>query len=254
MAVTATLVVLALSGWGISVLRHNVTIVDSLWSLFVFGAALTFALTGPTGPRASLVLTLAAIWALRLTGYLTWRNHGQPEDRRYRAIRERNEPGFRWKSLYLVFGLQAALAAIIALPLLGAIAAPRPLGILDAIGVLLWLTGFAFEAIGDWQLARFKADPRHRGRVMAGGLWRYTRHPNYFGECCLWWGFFVIALAGGAWWSLVSPLLMTVLLLKISGVALLERDIAERRPEYRDYAMRTPAFLPWFPRTVERAR
>jgi steroid 5-alpha reductase family enzyme len=201
-----------------------------------------------------LVLALAAIWALRLTGYLTWRNHGKPEDRRYRAIRERNEPGFTWKSLYLVFGLQAVLAAIVALPLFGAIASARPWSLLDAAGVLLWLVGFGFEAIGDRQLARFKADPKNRGQVMAQGLWRYTRHPNYFGECCLWWGFFVIALAAGAWWSVLSPLLLTVLLLRVSGVALLERDIAERRPEYRDYILRTSAFLPWLPRAAERRR
>lgn len=253
LAVVASPLLLAVAGWAVSVGQRNVTIIDSLWALFIFGAALGYAMTGPAGPRAALVLVLAAIWALRLTGYLTWRNHGKPEDRRYREIRERNEPGFSWKSLYLVFGLQALLAVVVALPLIGAISAASPWSMLDAIGVLLWLIGFGFEAIGDWQLARFKADPANRGRVMASGLWRYTRHPNYFGECCLWWGFFVIALAGGAWWSVISPVLMTVLLLRVSGVALLERDIAERRPEYRDYSLRTPAFLPWFPRAAERS-
>ncbi len=194
------------------------------------------------------MLALVAVWALRLAIYLALRNWDAPEDHRYRAIRARNEPGFRWKSLYLVFGLQALLAWLISAPLAGAIASAAPLGALDALGAALAAFGIVFEATGDAQLARFKADPASAGKVMDRGLWRYTRHPNYFGEFCVAWGFWLLAAAGGAWWTLFAPLLMTLLLLRVSGVALLEKDIGERRPAYRDYVARTNAFFPGPPR------
>jgi steroid 5-alpha reductase family enzyme len=184
------------------------------------------------------------VWALRLSVYITWRNWGHGEDPRYEAIRARNEPNFSFKSLYLVFGLQAVLAWIISLPTLGATLSAAPLTALDAAGSVLWLVGITFEAGGDWQLARFKANPENRGRVMDRGFWRFTRHPNYFGDFCVWWGLYLIAAGGGAWWSLIGPLVMSVLLLKVSGVALLESDIAKRRPEYVDYIKRTNAFFP----------
>jgi steroid 5-alpha reductase family enzyme len=149
-----------------------------------------------------------------------------------------------------VFGLQAALAWVISLPLLAATGSTAPLGWLDAAGVALWLVGMIFEAGGDWQLARFKRDPANRGKVLDTGLWRYTRHPNYFGDFCVWWGFFLIALSAGGWWSIVGPLAMSFLLLKVSGVALLEKDIGERRPAYRDYIRRTNAFFPGPPRAA----
>ncbi|MDQ1345785.1 MAG: hypothetical protein QG586_1316, partial [Pseudomonadota bacterium] len=136
------------------------------------------------------------------------------------------------------------------LPLLAAIHSDAPLGWLDIAGVALWVVGLVFEAGGDWQLARFKADPGNRGRVLDTGFWRYTRHPNYFGDFCVWWGFFLIALAAGGAWSIVGPVLMSVLLLKVSGVALLEKDIGERRPAYRDYVRRTNAFFPGPPRVA----
>jgi steroid 5-alpha reductase family enzyme len=189
-----------------------------------------------------------SVWALRLSVYITWRNWGHGEDPRYEAIRARNEPNFSFKSLYLVFGLQAVLAWIISLPTLGATLSAAPLTPLDAAGSALWLVGITFEAGGDWQLARFKANPENRGRVMDRGFWRFTRHPNYFGDFCVWWGLYLIAAGGGAWWSLLGPLVMSVLLLKVSGVALLESDIAKRRPEYVDYIKRTNAFFPWMPK------
>jgi steroid 5-alpha reductase family enzyme len=187
---------------------------------------------------------MVAVWALRLSGYITWRNHGEPEDRRYQAIRAANEPGFAWKSFFIVFALQGVLAAIVATPIVVGIGSPAPLNAVDGIGLALWALGFAFETIGDWQLARFKSDPANRGRVMDAGLWRYTRHPNYFGEATLWWGYYVVALAAGGGWTIFSPLLMTFLLLKVSGVRLLEKDIGERRPAYADYVARTNAFFP----------
>lgn len=240
---------LAAITWSISIPLRNVSIVDSVWSLLVAGAAFSYVWPdGVGGMRGTLALALMSIWALRLALYITVRNHGHGEDRRYREIRARNEPGFAFKSLYLVFALQGVLALVVSLPLLPAVRSAQPFGIADALGALLWLLGFAWESVGDWQLARFKAVAANRGRVMDRGLWRYSRHPNYFGECCQWWGLFLIALGAGAWWSILSPLLMTVLLLKVSGVTLLERDIGERRPGYRQYVARTNAFFPWVPR------
>jgi steroid 5-alpha reductase family enzyme len=241
----APLLAAAALTWIVSVAKRNVTIVDTLWPLLFVIAALAYALVVPTETaRRSIVLALVTVWGLRLAVYLGWRSHGQPEDRRYQEIRRRNEPNFAVKSLYLVFGLQAILAWIISLPLLGAVTSPLALGWLDWAGLALWSIGFVFEAGGDWQLARFKADPANRGKVMDRGFWRYTRHPNYFGDFCVWWGFYLMALSGGAWWSLPGPLLMSWLLLKVSGVTLLEKDIAGRRPEYADYVRRTNAFFP----------
>jgi steroid 5-alpha reductase family enzyme len=246
------LTVLASAGaltWLVSVAQRNVTIVDTLWPVLFILAALVYASrVAAAGPRTSLVIVLVAIWGLRLATHLTLRNHGQPEDRRYQQIRKRNEPNFTLKSLYLVFGFQAFLAALISLPLLGAINSPASLGLLDYAGVALWLVGFAFEAGGDWQLTRFKADPANAGQVMDRGFWRYTRHPNYFGDFCVWWGFYLIAAGAGGWWSIVGPAIMTVLLLRVSGVALLEKDIGERRPKYAEYVRRTNAFFPGPPR------
>lgn len=231
--------------WVVSALRRNVTIVDTLWPLLFVIAAAVYVNSGAAPvTRAWLVLALVATWGLRLAAYLAWRNRGHAEDRRYQAIRRRNEPNFALKSLWLIFGFQAVLAWVISLPLAGAIAGDAPLGWLDALGVALWAVGFGFEAVGDWQLARFKAQPGSVGRVMDRGLWRYTRHPNYFGDFCVWWGLYLVALAAGAWWTIVGPLLMSFLLLRFSGVRLLEHDIGERRPAYAEYARRTNAFFP----------
>jgi steroid 5-alpha reductase family enzyme len=142
------------------------------------------------------------------------------------------------------------LAWLVAAPLAAAIGAPGPLGAVDIAGVVLVLFGIVWETIGDAQLARFKADAANARQVMDRGLWRYSRHPNYFGEFCVWWGFFVIALGAGAWWTVLSPLLLSVLLLRVSGVTLLERDIGERRPAYSDYVARTNAFFPGPPKEI----
>lgn len=250
----AAILIAAVLAWAVSVARRDVSLVDSLWSLMFLIAAAVY-LQGAAQPdvRAALVMALVALWALRLSAYITWRNWGEGEDRRYQAIRERNEPGFTYKSLYLVFGLQGVIAWVISLPLLAAMTGDQALGWIDALGVLLWAVGMTFEAGGDWQLARFKADPENRGKVLDSGLWRYTRHPNYFGNACIWWGFYLLALGAGGWWALPAPLLMTFLLLKVSGVALLESDISERRPAYREYIRRTNAFLPGPPRKTSTA-
>lgn len=246
----AALLVVAVAGWLVSLPLRNVSLVDSLWSLkFLLCAGLYVGLQAVPSPRAWLVLVLVAVWALRLSVHITWRNRGHGEDRRYQQIRRNNDPGFAFKSLYIVFGLQALLAWVISLPLLAAATGTTPLGWLDALGVLLWVVGFVFEAGGDWQLARFTADPANAGKVMDRGFWAWTRHPNYFGDACAWWGLGVLGLAAGGWWSVPGPLLMTLLLLKVSGVSLLEKDIGERRPGYADYVRRTSAFLPRPPRS-----
>jgi steroid 5-alpha reductase family enzyme len=241
--------IFAFAGWCLSLVRNNVTHVDSMWSLFLALAAFSYAwMFNELNPRTFLVLFLVSLWALRLCIYLSWRNWNPHEDHRYAAIRKNNQPHFWLKSLYIIFGLQAVLAWIVSMPLFGAIASDSILNRWDVIGALLFTVGFVWETLADWQLSIFKAHPENKGKVLSSGLWRYCRHPNYFGECCVWWGFYLIAVAAGAWWTLAAPLVMTLLLLKVSGVALLEKDIAERRPAYRDYIQSTNAFLPWLPK------
>ncbi len=235
--------------WLASIPMRDVSIVDSFWSLMLLALCGSYFLLYefPT-PRSVVLLALVAIWALRLSAHVTWRNRGEPEDPRYAAMRRKYSPGFALKSLGIVFLLQGFLAWIISLPLLAATTGVRPLNLFDGLALLLVLFGILFESIADAQLAAFRSNPGNRGKVLNSGLWRYTRHPNYFGECCVWWGFYLFALAAGGWWTIVSPLLMTYLLLRVSGVALLEKDITERRPGYRDYIARTNAFLPGIPR------
>ena len=242
------ILVLAFLAWIVATARRNAGLVDIFWSLFFLAAAATHAVLAPWSDRGQLVLALVVIWGVRLAAYLAVRNWNAPEDRRYQAIRARNEPGFAWKSVYLVFGLQGVLAWLIAAPLAVAIAGGGELGVADYAGALLVAFGIGFEAVADAQLRRFKADRANEGKVMDRGLWRYTRHPNYFGEFCVWWGLFLFAVPAGGAWTAFSPLLMTLLLLKVSGVALLEKDIGERRPAYRDYSARTNAFFPGRPR------
>jgi steroid 5-alpha reductase family enzyme len=244
------LFILAFVLWIVSRIKHDVGIVDSFWSLLILAAGLCFLFfsnTSMTEKHVVIVLLLAA-WAIRLSAHITWRNWGQEEDSRYQAIRENNQPDFEFKSLYIVFLLQAFLAMIVALPMMSIFASDAAIDTLDYIAFALWVFGMFFEAVSDMQLARFKASSDNRGKVLDSGLWRYSRHPNYFGEFCIWWAFFLFAVSSGYWWSIVSPLLMTVLLLKVSGVSLLESTISERRPEYADYSKKTNAFFPWLPK------
>jgi len=243
----ALFVILAIAvvAWLFSIVKRDVSFVDSLWSLFFLIAAGVFALAVQSlSARGLLVISLVTIWSLRLSIYITARNWGQTEDYRYQSIRANNEPGFAFKSLYIVFGLQGLLAWLIALPLLPAITSSAELQLLDAVAISLWLVGFVFEAGGDFQLSNFKRNPENQGRVLDTGLWRFTRHPNYFGDFCVWWAYYLFAVSAGGWWSIASPLLMSFLLLKVSGVAMLEKTITERRPEYAEYIRRTNAFFP----------
>jgi steroid 5-alpha reductase family enzyme len=238
--------------WLLSLVRRDVSIVDIWWGPgFALLAGVAFALAGAPGPRGALLVAATTLWGLRLGGYLAWRNHGRGEDPRYARMRRHHGARFAWVSLATVFGLQAALQWFVSLPLQIAQLMPgdAPFGALDAVGLVLFATGLFFETVGDLQLARFRADPANQGRVMDRGLWRYTRHPNYFGDCLVWWGLFAIALATPAgWWTIGSPIVMTVLLLRVSGVALLERSLVRTRPAYRDYIESTSAFFPRPPR------
>ena len=245
--VLGAIVGLAVATWLVSLKKGDVSIVDGLWPVFIWVGGLVYLCRAPPTPRGWTAMALLTIWAVRLCIHIAVRNHGEPEDRRYRKIRANNQPNFEWKSLYVVFLLQASLAWIVALPLMATHGASR-FGWLDAIAIGLAVFGILFEALADWQLARFKARNNTGERVLDTGLWRYSRHPNYFGECCAWWGFGLLGLAAGAWWSLASPILMTVLLLKVSGITLLEVDIGERRPGYAKYVRETSAFVPRRPK------
>lgn len=254
MAGLAAALVLALGGWLASLAYRDASLADRLWPWLIAAPAVVYAGVSERGSTtlATGALALVLIWALRLSAFITVRNWGRAEDRRYRAMRARHDPGFAWKSAYLVFGLQALLAWVVSAPLLAMTGSrsSEAVGVLGVAGVLLAAFGIGFEAVADAQLARFKAAPASQGGVMDRGLWRYSRHPNYFGEACVWWGVFLVAWAEGgpaALWSMVSPLLMTFLLLRVSGVSLLEADLATRHPAYRDYAARTSAFIPMPP-------
>jgi len=237
--------------WLLSLALRDASIVDLWWGPgMALVTAVAAGLAGGARGRGALLLGMVTLWALRHGGYLLWRNAGRGEDPRYQAMRRRAGASFAWRSLVSVFALQGVLQWLVALPFVLAQLAPgaAPLGALDAAGLALYALGLGFETVGDAQLARFRADPTSAGRVMDRGLWRYTRHPNYFGDACAHWGMYLVAL-GTPWGPLgaIGPTLMTILLLRVSGVAMLERSIGKRRPAYADYQRRTSAFLPWPP-------
>ena len=238
--------------WLVSLRRRDASLVDVWWGPgFLAIAGVALLASGAPSPRSWLALALVALWGLRLGIHLFRRNRGRGEDFRYQAMRRRHGDRFGLVSLASVFGLQAVLQWIVSLPLQVAILSSEPirLGVWDALGVALFAVGFGFESLGDRQLARFKADPGSAGRVLERGLWCWTRHPNYFGDCLVWWSFLALALAtpGGAW-TAVGPVVMTVLLRRVSGVTLLERHLVRSRPGYADYVARTSPFFPRPPR------
>lgn len=236
--------------WLVSLRLKNSSIVDIFWGTgFVIAGWIYFALT-PDGflPRKLLVSALVTIWGMRLSIYILLRNWGKPEDFRYQKWRDESGGKWWWQSFFRVFLLQGILLWIISIPLLAAQyrALPDRLVFLDFLGVAVWLIGFYFEAAGDSHLARFRANPQNKGKILDSGVWRYTRHPNYFGDSAQWWGYYLIAAAAGGWWTVYSPILMTFLLMRVSGVVLLEKTLSAR-PGYKEYAERTSAFFPWFP-------
>jgi steroid 5-alpha reductase family enzyme len=238
--------------WIISIFVKNVSIVDLFWGFgFVLAATFYFLNTGGHGPRKIILFTMVILWGVRLSIYLTWRNSGKGEDFRYRQFRkEYGEKRYWWISFFQTFLLQGILMWLISAPLLGAqlYGQEKPLGLLDFLGIVCWITGFAFEAGGDWQLARFRSDPGNKGKVLNTGFWHYTRHPNYFGDSAVWWGFGLLCLSAGSILPVLGSLIMTALIIKVSGVALLEKSLKEQTPQYKEYIEKTSAFLPWFPK------
>jgi steroid 5-alpha reductase family enzyme len=248
LAVTLSMMTLV---WVLGLIKRDAGIIDIFWGLgFVVVAWFYFFATEAFTLRKIVIVSIVSLWGLRLSLHIFVRSIGRGEDYRYRDMRERHASNFAIWSLFAIFWLQAAILWFVSAPLLAAQHSQLPEGLtwLDWLGIVLFVIGFLFESVGDWQLVRFKRDPANSGRVMQSGLWRYTRHPNYFGDALVWWGFFLIALSTpGSFWTIASPALMTFLLLKVSGVSLLEQSLSEKKPEYRDYARRTSAFFPWPP-------
>lgn len=243
--------ILMLITWIVSVVVNDASIVDIIWGFgFVVATWAAFIAAPETTDRGLLVAILVSVWGLRLSLYLGWRNIGKGEDKRYQQMRKKNPDSFWITSLYKVFGLQAVLMWIVAVPAVVSQSSEGSLFWADYVGVGLWLVGLFFETVGDIQLARFKARPDSKGKVMDRGLWRYTRHPNYFGDFCVWWGIYIVAAAGGAWWTVFAPIVMSALLMRYSGAGLLEKTITKRRPGYEEYMARTNAFFPGPPKKV----
>ena len=235
--------------WLLSLALKNSSIVDIFWGtgfviIFWFG---TWLVPGSMTARAILLGVIITIWGLRLSLYIFQRNHEKPEDFRYAKWREEAGPAWWWRSFFKVFVLQGVLMWIIAIPLLAtqtSSASDSALACYDLIATIIWLTGFAFEAGGDYQLARFKADPTNKGKLLTTGFWSVTRHPNYWGDAAQWWAFYLLALISGAWWTIFSPIIMTLLLRNVSGVALLEKTLKGTKPGYAEYITNTPGFMP----------
>ena len=238
--------------WIWSIFIKNVSIVDVFWGLgFVIVNVFYAFNSGELTTRKTILLTLVSFWGLRLASYLALRNIGKGEDFRYQEFRNYYGPKrYWWFSFFQTFLLQGALIMIISLPLLGvhASSSTGALTILDYIGIIVWSIGFAFEAGGDFQLARFKRNVKNKGKVLNTGFWKYTRHPNYFGDSAVWWAYAIFSIAAGNYWHSIGAIIMTLLIIRVSGVRLLEKTLKETKPHYRAYIQKTNAFFPWFPK------
>lgn len=235
--------------WLLSLVLKNSSIIDIFWGIgFVIINFVAFYLS-PQTMQQTLLTIFITIWGIRLSIHIFLRNKGKPEDFRYAQWRRENGPKWWWVSFFKVFLLQGVLMLMIAAPLLAVHARNdlQPYRVFDYIGIIIWAIGFFFESVGDYQLRKFKSNPSNKGKLLTTGLWCYTRHPNYFGDSMQWWGFYFFAAASGSWWTVFSPLLMTILLLRVSGVTLLEKTM-KTRPGYEEYIRNTNAFLPWFPK------
>jgi len=238
--------------WIISIILKNVSIADLFWGFgFVLANVFYFINTDGNIIRKVILLILVTIWGLRLSIYLTWRNYGKGEDFRYREFRKNyGEKRYWWVSFFQTFLLQGVLMWLVSAPLLGAQfeGADRSPGLLDFTGILFWAIGFTFETGGDFQLARFKSDPSNKGKVLDKGFWKFTRHPNYFGDSAVWWGYGLICLSAGSYLPVLGSILMTALIIKVSGVALLEKSLKDQKPQYKEYIEKTSTFIPWLPK------
>ena len=239
----------AFGGWLVSLKKNNVTHVDIMWSLFFVLNTLYFFTAFTPSLRTALILFLVLLWGLRLSVYLAIRNWGKPEDARYLKIRQNNEPNFRFKSIYIIFGFQSILAWIVGSILFIATKNDHPLTWLDYLGILVTLFGIIYESIADYQLIQFKNDIKNRGKLLQSGLWKLSRHPNYFGEILVWWGFFITTLVTGIHFNLIAPLLMTFLILRFSGVTLLEANLIKKFNGYDDYQKKVNTIIPRFWKT-----
>lgn len=241
--------------WLISIPICNIAIIDIAWGLgFVLVAWASAFFSESEAINRWLLPILVTIWGIRLSGYLFWRNYGKPEDKRYRTMRDLRGSAFWYFSLWIVFIPQGLLILLVSLPVqMGVFHAIGGWHLLHFFGCALWLIGMSFETIGDFQLASFLADPNSRGKVMNKGLWKFTRHPNYFGDFLVWWGFYCVAMAAtwtNLWWTIIGPLAMSFLLMRVSGVPLLEQSLKTTRVGYADYVQRTNGFFPWWPREM----
>jgi len=247
-----TIIIMMTILWIVSVIIKNVSIVDLFWGFgFVVSSAVYYLLSDGNSSRKILLMVLVTVWGLRLSMYLTWRNSGKGEDFRYREFRQKyGENRYWWISFFQTFLLQGILMWLISAPLLGAqfYGNERSLGITDYAGIIFWTIGIIFEAGGDFQLASFKANPANKGKVLDKGFWRYTRHPNYFGDSAVWWGYGLLCLSAGSYLPALGSVLMTLLIIKVSGVALLEKSLQDQKPQYKEYIEKTSAFIPWFPK------
>jgi steroid 5-alpha reductase family enzyme len=238
--------------WIWSVRITNASIVDIFWGagFVVVNTFYVFHLE-KIEPRNLLVSVLVLIWGLRLTMYLAYRNIGKGEDYRYQEFRKNyGEKRYWWFSYFQVFLLQGVLILIISLPLFGVhySGSSAPLFWLDYLAILTWAIGFIFEAGGDYQLYRFKKNQKNKGKVLNTGFWKYTRHPNYFGDVLVWWSYGLFSIAAGGYWQIIGAIFMTFLIIKVSGVALLEKTLHNTKPKYKEYVEKTNSFFPWFPK------
>lgn len=245
------LLLLAALTWFVSLIIEDVSIVDYIWSLLTLLAVITYAyLSDYRNIVSTSMFVMVAIWALRLTWFLVKRGRNKPEDRRYQVIRKRNSPHFGYKSLYLIFVFQALVAWVLStlfVPIFTT-SAEQSLNLWHFMGMVLWFFGFIYESIADHQLHAFNSRVIKEGSTLSTGLWRYSRHPNYFGEFCIWWGWFIFSIPTGSAWIILAPLIMTYLLLKFSGVGNMEEGIIDRRPDYQMYIDCTNTFFPGKPK------
>jgi steroid 5-alpha reductase family enzyme len=250
----AVIVAIYMTAWFVvALVKKDNSVADIAWGLgFVLVAGSTLVWRGDWAARPVLATCLVLVWGLRLAAYIVMRNRKRGEDFRYAEWRAKWGRRFLLRSYLQVFLLQGLFLLLISSAVIlintSVSVSPRPLGLLDLAGTAVWIVGFLFEAVADAQLARFKRDPGNRGKIMDRGLWGYSRHPNYFGESLMWWGIFLLALSlPYGWTAVASPVLITFLLVRVSGIPMLEKKYAGNA-EFQAYARRTSAFVPWFPK------
>jgi steroid 5-alpha reductase family enzyme len=241
--------------WLVTLKTRDVTPIDSIWALGMVVLGWTsFVQTSGDPGRKMLLMLLCTAWGVRLGGYLFWRWRHHGADRRYQTMFAKAQAdkgwGFNQASLRLVYAVQAPMLFIVCLPVqLGQLDGAPPVGVLGMLGAALAAIGIVFETVGDWQLVAFRREQANVGKVLRSGLWRYTRHPNYFGDACVWWGLYLIAAESvTGLWALPGPILLTFTLIKWSGVPTVEGRMKRKKPDYEDYVRRTSGFVPWFPK------